>query len=71
MQALSNTLKTKSMVKPNTLVYFVIQLHTRPHAERDNTVSHFIVHIILHHGNSESVPHAANTVKRLFLQILV
>ena len=49
MHALSTTLNTKSMVKPNTLVYFVTQLHTCPHAEPDKTVSHFIVHIILHH----------------------
>ena len=72
MHALSTTLNTKSMVKPNTLVYFVTQLHTCPHAEPDKTISHFIVHIILHqkNGNSEPVPHVANTVKRLFLQIL-
>ena len=49
MRALSTTLNTKSMVKPNTLVYFVTQLHTCPHAEPDKTISHFIVHIILHH----------------------
>ena len=49
MHALSTTLNTKSMVKPNTLVYFVTQLHTCPHAEPDKTTSHFIVHIILHH----------------------
>ena len=49
MHALSNTLNTKSMVKPYTLVYFVTQLHTCPHAEPDKTISHFIVHIILHH----------------------
>ena len=49
MHALSTTLNTKSMVKPNTLVYFVTQLHTCPHAEPDKTISHFIVHIILHH----------------------
>ena len=49
MHALSTTLNTKSMVKPNTLVYFVTQLHTCPHAEPDKTISHFIVYIILHH----------------------
>ena len=49
MHALSTTLNTKSMVKPKTLVYFVTQLHTCPHAEPDKTISHFIVHIILHH----------------------
>ena len=48
MHALSTTLNTKSMVKPNTLVYFVTQLHTCPHAEPDKTISHCIVHIILH-----------------------
>ena len=69
MHALSITLNTKSMVKPHTHVYFVTKLHTCPHAEPDKTISHFIVHIILHH-NSESVPLAANTVKRLFQQIL-
>ena len=46
MHALSTTLNTMSMVKANTLVYFVTQLHTCPHAEPDKTVSHFIVHII-------------------------
>ena len=35
-----------SMVKPNTLVYFVTQLHTCPHAEPDKSISHFILHII-------------------------
>ena len=45
MHALSTTLNTKSMVKPNTLVYFVTKLHAEP----DKTISHFIVHIILHH----------------------
>ena len=49
MNALSTTLNTKSMVKPNTLVYFVTQLHTCLHAEPDKTNSHIIVHIILHH----------------------
>ena len=49
MHDLSTTLNTKSMVKPNTLVYFVTQLHTCTHAEPDKTISHFIVHIILHH----------------------
>ena len=49
MHALSTTLNTKSMVKPSTLVYFVTQLHTCPHAEPDKTISHFIVYIILHH----------------------
>ena len=49
MHALSTTLNTTSMVKPNTLVYFVTQLHTYPHAERDKTISHFIVHIIVQH----------------------
>ena len=44
-----HTLNTKSMVKPNTLVYFMTQLHTCPHVEPDKTISHFIVHIILHH----------------------
>ena len=47
MHALSTTLNTKSMVKPNTLVYFVTQLHTCPHVEPDKTISHFIVHIII------------------------
>ena len=49
MHALSTTLNTKSMVKPSTLVYFVTQVLTCPHAEPDKTISHFIVHIILHH----------------------
>ena len=49
MPALSTTLNTKSMVKPNTLVYFVTQLRTCPHAEPDKTVSHLIVQIILHY----------------------
>ena len=49
MPALSTTPNTKSMVKPKTLVYFVTQLHTCPHAEPDKTISHYIVHIILHH----------------------
>ena len=49
MHALSATLNTKSIVKPNTLVYFVTQLHTCLHAEPDKAISHFIVHIILHH----------------------
>ena len=49
MHALSTTLNTKSMVKPNTLVYFVTQLRTFPHAEPDKTISHFMMHIILHH----------------------
>ena len=49
MHALSTTLNAKSMVKPNTLVYFVTQLHTRLRAEPDKTISHIIVHIILHH----------------------
>ena len=49
MHALSTTLNTNSMVKPNTLMYFVTQLHTCPHAEPDKTISQFIVHIILHH----------------------
>ena len=47
MHTLSTTLNTKSMVKPNTLVYFVTQLHTCPHVEPDKTISHFIVHIII------------------------
>ena len=42
-------LTLKSMVKPNTLVYFVTQLHTCLHAEPDKTTSHSSVHIILHH----------------------
>ena len=42
-------LNTKSMVKPNALLYFMTQLHTCPHAEPDKTISHFIVHIIFHH----------------------
>ena len=66
MHALSTTLITKSMVKSNTLVYFVTQLDTCLHAEPDKTVSHFIVHIILHHKMVTPVPHAANTLKRLF-----
>ena len=49
MHALSTTLNTKSMVKPKTLVYFVTQLHICPHAEPDKSISHFIVHTILHH----------------------
>ena len=49
MHALSITLNTKSMVKPHTHVYFVTQLHKSPHAEPDKTISHFILHIILHH----------------------
>ena len=49
MHAISTTLNTKSMVKPNAFVYFVTQLHTYPHAEPDKTISHFIVHIILRH----------------------
>ena len=49
MHALSTTFNTKSMVKPNTLVYFVTQLHTCLHAELDKTISYIIVHIILHH----------------------
>ena len=49
MHAQSTTLNTKAMVKQNTLVYFVTQLHTCPHAEPDKNISHFIVHIILHH----------------------
>ena len=48
MHALPTILNTKSMVKPNSLVYFVTQLHTCPHAEPDKTISYFIVHIILH-----------------------
>ena len=48
MHALSTTLNTKSMVKPNTLVYVVSQLHTCPHAEPNKTFSHTIVHMILH-----------------------
>ena len=35
------------MVKHNTLVYFVTELHICPHAEPDKTISHSIVHIIL------------------------
>ena len=49
MHALSTTLNTKSVVKPNTLVDFVTKLHTCPHAEPDKTISLFIVHIILYH----------------------
>ena len=49
MHAPSTTLNTKSMVKPTTLVYFVTHLHTCPHAEPDKTISHFIVHILLHY----------------------
>ena len=49
MHAPSTTLNTKSMVKPTTLVYFVAQLHTCPHAEPDKTISHFNVHISLHY----------------------
>ena len=49
MHVLSTALNTKSMVKPNTLVYFVTQLHTCLHAEPDKTISHIIVHIIIHH----------------------
>ena len=37
------------MVKPNTLVYFVAQLHTCLHAEPDKTISHIIGLMILHH----------------------
>ena len=44
MHALSTTLNNKYMAKPNTH-----QLHTCPHAEPDKTISHIIVHIILHH----------------------
>ena len=36
------------MVKPNTFVYFVTQLHTCPHAEPDKTTFHTILHIIVH-----------------------
>ena len=49
MHALSSTLNTKSMVNPNTLEYFVSQLHTCLHAETHKTISQLIVHIILHH----------------------
>ena len=49
MHALSTTLNTKYVVKPNTLVCFVIQLHTCLHAEMSETISHIIMHIILHH----------------------
>ena len=49
MHALSTALNTKSIVKPNTLVYFVTQLHTCPHAEPVKTISQFILHDILHH----------------------
>ena len=49
MHALSTTPNTKSMVKPNTLVYFATQLHTCLHAEPDKTISHIELHIILHH----------------------
>ena len=49
MHALSTTLNSKSMVKPNTLVYFVTRLHTCPHEEPDKTIAHFIAHIISHH----------------------
>ena len=48
MHALSTTLNTKYMVKPNTLLYFVTQLHTCLHAELDKTFSHIIMHITLH-----------------------
>ena len=50
------------MVKPNTLAYFVAQLHTCLHAEPDTAISHIIALMI---GNCQSVLHAANTVKRL------
>ena len=49
MHAPSTTLNTKSMVKSTTLVYFVAQLHTCPHAEPDKTIYHFIAHIFLHY----------------------
>ena len=45
----TTTLNTKSMVKPNTLMYFVTQLHTCLHAEPDKTISHIIVQINLLH----------------------
>ena len=37
------------MVNPNTLEYFVTQLHTCLHSEPDKTISQLIVHLILHH----------------------
>ena len=49
MHTLSTTLNTKSMVKLNTPVYLVTQLHTCLHAEPDKTISHIIMHMILHH----------------------
>ena len=48
MHTLSTTLNTKSMVKLNTLVYCVTQLHTCLHADPDQTISHIIVYMILH-----------------------
>ena len=45
---------------PKTLVYFVTQLHsiTCLHAERDKTISHIIVYIILHHTIVNTIEHA-------------
>ena len=49
MHAILTSLNTKSMVKPNTLVYLVTKLHTCLHSEPDKTIFHINVHIHLHH----------------------
>ena len=49
MHALLTIPNTKSMVKINTIVYFVTKLHTCLHAEPDKTFSHIKEYIILHH----------------------
>ena len=67
MHAPSTSLNTKSTVKPTTIVYFVAQLHTCPHAEPDKTISLLIVHILVHYTmvNVSRFRMQPNTVKRL------
>ena len=58
------------MVKANTLVYFVLHLHTYPHAEPDKTTFHIILHIIVHLKMLAGSLGCEKSRKKLFLQIL-
>ena len=66
------TTVTTPKVKPNTLVYFVTQLHTCLHAEPDKSISHFIVTILLHNKMVTvcRFPMQQIPCKKTFMQIL-
>ena len=73
MHVLLTALNTKSMIKPNSLVYFLAQLHTCLHAERDKTISHIIVYIILHHTmvTASRFRMQKYTIKRLYANYIL